>query len=178
MGGIDAAARTKVAWAVLEPSEMKSAGGATLAVRDDKSIVVSGPNPAQDTYTIVAPTDLPEVTGLKIETLTDENLAGKGPGRSVEREHRADRRAAVGGHARGGGRGRPRRCGAAGARPRRRAKFRAASADFSQKEFPVAGAIDHKVGGGGWAIDPEEGKQHEAVFELDKPLRTEGGGGG
>src|SRR4051812_36645095 len=75
-------ARTKVAWTVLEPSTMKSAGGASLVAQADKTILVGGPNPAQDTYTIVAPTDLPEVTGLRLETLTDPNLSGKGPGRS------------------------------------------------------------------------------------------------
>src|SRR5436305_10476003 len=155
---------------------MKSAGGAAVAVQDDKTIIVSGTNPAQDTYTIIAPTDLPEVTGLKIETLTDANLAGKGPGRSENGNivltgvrlsvaapaAVADTDDHVGG---GGGAG---ASGAATTTPT--AKFRAASADFSQKEFPVSGAINGKAGGG-WGIEREVGKHHEARLELEKPLR-------
>jgi hypothetical protein len=43
-----------------------------------------------------------------------------------------------------------------------------ASADFSQREFDVASAIDGD-GRTGWALAPELGKPHAAVFELKEP---------
>ena len=53
-------------------------------------------------------------------------------------------------------------------------KIRSASADFFQKE----GAFDVKSilqkGGPGWAILPETGKPHLAVFELAEPLAAAG----
>ena len=53
----------------------------------------------------------------------------------------------------------------------RTAKFRAASADFSQAGFPVGSAIDGDPQTG-WAIHPEMGKAHAAVFEFEKPIDT------
>jgi len=57
---------------------------------------------------------------------------------------------------------------------RRAVKFKSASADFSQQNFPVAGAIDDKPQTG-WAIFPEVGKPHAAVFELAEAVNVEGG---
>ena len=39
-------------WAVLLPGKFTSAGGATLKLLDDKSILAGGKNPNADTYTI------------------------------------------------------------------------------------------------------------------------------
>jgi serine/threonine protein kinase/formylglycine-generating enzyme required for sulfatase activity len=44
----------------LKPGEMKSEGGATLTVLEDNSILVSGPNPAQDVYTLTFRNPPPE----------------------------------------------------------------------------------------------------------------------
>src|SRR5207248_5966393 len=44
-----------------------------------------------------------------------------------------------------------------------------ASADFSQETFPVSLAIDGKPETG-WAIDPQEGKPHAAVFSTKAPI--------
>src|SRR5207237_896561 len=52
-------------------------------------------------------------------------------------------------------------------------KFKSASADFSQKDFPVAQAIDADRQSG-WAIYPEVGKPHHAIFQLEKPLVAKG----
>src|SRR5208283_1973283 len=56
-------------WQVLEPAELKSAEGATLTRLPDGSILSEGHRPETDTYTIVAHTDLPEITGLRLEVL-------------------------------------------------------------------------------------------------------------
>ena len=157
------ATATKVEWVTLEPTEMKSASGATLAKKDDKSILASGTNPERETYTLVARTDLKNVTGLRVEALPDEGLAAKGPGRSENGNAvLTDLRLTVAPAA-----------DAAAAKP---AKFRGATADFSQDNFPPSLAIDDKPQTG-WAIYPQTGKAHAAVFELDQPAATGEGGG-
>ena len=49
------------------------------------------------------------------------------------------------------------------------AKFDSAVADFSQEGYDVAGAIDGNPNTG-WAIFPQMGKSHQAMFKLASPL--------
>src|SRR5262249_4022789 len=42
-------------------------------------------------------------------------------------------------------------------------------ATFEQKGLPIAAAIDSDKKSG-WAIDPQVGKNHAAIFEFDQPL--------
>jgi hypothetical protein len=69
------------AWIPLRPSRMTSDGGAELTPLPDGSILAGGPSPEEATYTIVAPTDLAGITGLRLEVLPDPRLPGGGPGR-------------------------------------------------------------------------------------------------
>lgn len=71
-----------VEWRVLDPTEFASSGGATFKKLNDQSLLVSGTNPKQDVYTITADTDLKQITGLRLEVLTDDTLTHRGPGRS------------------------------------------------------------------------------------------------
>ena len=149
-------------WAVLEPTSMKSAGGAHLKALDDKSILATGNNPGTETYTLVAPTALKNVTAIKVEALPDDSLPSRGPGRSpngnaVMTEVRLATKPV----------------GDAAASPAP-LKFKAASADYSQELYPVAHAIDAQPNTG-WALYPQVGKPHEAVFELEQPLANEAG---
>lgn len=151
----------QITWNPLEPSSMKSAGGATLASQPDKSILVSGINPASDSYTIVAPVDLSSVTAIRLEALPDEHLNGKGPGRSENgnmvltgvrmKVEPAD------GHS----------------KPMP-VKFRAATADFSQDKYPISDVIAAKRKAG-WGIYPEVGKAHTAQFQVDKVITGDSG---
>lgn len=55
-------------------------------------------------------------------------------------------------------------------------KLARATADFSQKEYPVALAIDGNEGAkSGWAISPQTGKRHVAVFEIEAGKLWAGG---
>ena len=141
-----------VAWSLLEPTEFKSAGGATLSRLADGSVLASGDNPAQDRYTIEAGSMLGTITAIRLETLTDDSLPHKGPGRAVNGNFTlTELRLSVGGQF---------------------VRIARAGADFSQASFggwPVAAAIDGKLETG-WAIDPAEGTSHIAVFELAEPL--------
>ena len=54
------------------------------------------------------------------------------------------------------------------------AKLVDAQADFSQNEFSVADAIDGKNNDNqdGWAVSPQTGKPHQAIFALKNPLES------
>src|SRR5262249_47426935 len=53
-------------------------------------------------------------------------------------------------------------------------KFKSARATFEQKGLPVKAAIDNDPASA-WAVDPQFGKDHAAVFETEKPIGFEGG---
>jgi hypothetical protein len=144
-----------IQWTTLALAEFRSAGGAMLARLDDGSILASGANPATETYTIIAQTDMKCITAVRLEVLPDDSFIAKGPGRSVNGNFvLTDVRFSA--------------AGAAGA-----VKLKVASADFSQQDFPVANAIDGQPQTG-WAIHPEVGKPHAAVFELAEPCAGDG----
>jgi hypothetical protein len=69
------------AWLPLTVERFDSSGGATGEGLADKSVVVSGPNPATNTYTVVARAPIAGITAIRIEALPDARLPGGGPGR-------------------------------------------------------------------------------------------------
>jgi WD40 repeat protein/serine/threonine protein kinase len=71
-----------VVWTAMEPTGMKSDGGATLQRLEDRSIFVSGVNPARDTYTIDARVTAPQLTGILLEAIPDSRLPLGGSGRN------------------------------------------------------------------------------------------------
>ena len=147
-----------VEWSTLEPVELKSTGGATFKKEGDGAIQVEGANAATDRYTARVQVNPSQVTALRLEVLTDPSLTAGGPGRSGNGNLvLTDVRVQLN--------------GPAGAAPAP-LKWRAASADFSQTDFPVGNAIDEKPQTG-WAIHPEVGKSHAAIFEFAAPLMLE-----
>ena len=70
------------AWEVLDPLQYTSTGGATFTKLKDKSLLVSGPNPATDVQEIRFKTDQTALTGLRLEAMEDKKLPGKGCSRS------------------------------------------------------------------------------------------------
>ncbi len=67
-------------WMVLKPSEYKSAGGATLTVLPDGSVLASGANPQADTYVIEAKATASLVTGVRLEVLPDSESSPRRSG--------------------------------------------------------------------------------------------------
>ena len=141
-----------VAWTHLDPTEFRSTGGAKLAKQADGSLLASGENPPQDSYTIKTTAPLRTITAIRLETLLDDSLPNKGPGRAVNGNFTlTEFTVSVGGQ------------------PVRIAHARA---DFSQTSYggwPAEAAIDGKPETG-WGIDPAEGSRHVVVFELAQPL--------
>ena len=149
-----------VATARSRPNGNREAG-ATLSKLADGSLLSGGKRPEKDTYTVIAPTDVQGITGLRLEVLTDDSLPHKGPGRQDngnlhlnEFTVTAAPQATVG-----------RTFAQVGA---------LAKADFDQQGWTLAHALDGNAATA-WGIYPQVGKSHQAVFTLAEPLRQPGG---
>ena len=68
-------------WKILSPDDFK-ANTQKLTVQKDYSILASGENPKNDTYTIKAKTDISEISSLRLEALMDPTMTGGGLARS------------------------------------------------------------------------------------------------
>ncbi|HIL53586.1 MAG TPA: DUF1549 domain-containing protein [Verrucomicrobia bacterium] len=68
-------------WAILSPIET-NAKEQKLTVQKDNSILASGKNPKNDTYTIKARVDIAEIHSLRLEALMDPSMTGGGLARS------------------------------------------------------------------------------------------------
>ena len=154
---------TAVRWVSLQPKDLKAGGGTKLAAGPDGSIVATGPN-KNGTYTIVAETDLTDITGIRLEVLTDDTLPNKGPGRApdgnfvlTEFEVSAAPKA-----------------NPKDAKP---VKLQAPLASFEQAGLPIASAVDgdRTNQGMGWALSPATGVTHWATFETAAPVGAAGG---
>jgi len=144
----------------LEVIEFTSEQGAHHRELEDGSILLSGPAPATDTYRLVlkAPA-LKNLTGLKLEALTHDSLPGNGPGRGdAERPNFVLNTLEL-----------RLRSADANDDPGRLLLFSGATADFAQNRFDPSGAIDDDPATG-WAINPQFGQPHWALFELAQPL--------
>ena len=72
---------SSTAWRVLTPATVAADGGAVLKAAPDGSVLASGPNPGETTYTIETATSLPRITAVRLEALPDPSLPKGGPGR-------------------------------------------------------------------------------------------------
>jgi hypothetical protein len=147
-------------WTPLVPQEFKSQAGATIAKKEDHSLLVSG-TLAKDLYTVVAPTDLAGITGIRLEALTDPALPSNGPGRADNGNFVLHELKMTVAPKSNPGKQEP-------------VMLRGANATFSQDSLPVSAAVDGNDGTG-WAIFPQAGKNQTATFETGSPLQIEGG---
>ncbi|HEX3657362.1 MAG TPA: PSD1 and planctomycete cytochrome C domain-containing protein [Pirellulales bacterium] len=147
---------------VLEILDFDSLAGSASEILPDKSVLVSGETPDRDTYTVEAATTLTGIRAIKLEALTDPSLPGSGPGRGdANRPNFVLQSFEVTAAPKSGGKAQP-------------VKFRQAKADFSQKNFEPAGAIDDSPKTA-WAIAPKFHAPHWAIFETAEPIGFAGG---
>ena len=144
---------TASTWTVLDPVESNVQGESQLKRQEDGSFKSTAKAAAQETYvfTLEATSKL---TGFRLEALADDELPAKGPGLApngnfVLTEFKVAKLGADG-----------------KATP---VKVSLAVADHSQSGHEVATAIDGKDASG-WAVLPQIGQPHEAIFELAAPL--------
>jgi len=141
-------------WEILKDGEAVSKGGATMERQGDGSFLATGTNPDFDVYTITAPVAAGRLTAVKLEALKHEGLVRSGPGRAPNGNFALSDFTVKLTSADGT------------ATP---VKLAGASATFEQKGLPVKAAIDGDKKSA-WAIDPQFGKDHAAVFTLAEPL--------
>lgn len=141
-------------WVTMKPSKVATRSGTVLTTQDDLSVLASGVNPNKEVYTVTLTTDRPNLTGIRLETLTHPSLANNGLSRAngnfvlteftVSISHKGEKSQPV--------------------------KIASAVADFEQAGFPVANTIDGKPDTG-WAVEGHvKPANRAAMFILDKPL--------
>ncbi|QEL15988.1 DUF1549 domain-containing protein [Limnoglobus roseus] len=160
------------AWTVLTPTKAVSKAGPTpgeakkaakLDVQKDGSVLVSGPLEATDVYTLTA--DVKEkaaFTALRLEVLSDPSLPAKGPGRApngnfVLNEFKVNQRPTADEDTKA-----------------KAVKLVSPQATFEQATFPIANAIDNNPATG-WAISPQLGTNHAAIFRFQGAVNAEKG---
>jgi mono/diheme cytochrome c family protein len=147
-------------WSIVKPVQSRSSGGARFTDLPDGSLLAGGTNAAFDTYTFVIHTKTKGITAIRLEALAHSSMVRGGPGRAGNGNFAlsdfkitaaplsGDKPAAV--------------------------KIARARATFEQRGLPVAAAIDADPRSA-WAVDPQFGKNHAAVFDLASPIGHDGG---
>jgi hypothetical protein len=153
--------KAKTGWIVIDPATIKSEAGATLTKQADGSILAGGKNPSPEKYIVTAATKLKGITGIRLEMLPDPSLPAMGPGRAPNGNLVLNEFTVTAAP----------ETDATNARP---VVLHNPKADFSQDGFAVAAAIDGNKTTG-WALAPQLGKRHLAVFECKEPVSFDGG---
>ncbi len=149
------------AWITPPIVATRSEGEGAYEVTEDGSFKATGDPPEKEQVTFTLDLQGTGFTGLRLEALPHESLIGGGPGQAENGNFVLGEIEVV-------------------AIPKpdilaaRRIQLRAATADFSQASWPVAAAIDGNPATG-WAIMPEFGKRHVAVFEAAEDFGQEDG---
>jgi len=146
--------KTAPQWTALEIEKFEATGGASHTIKDDRSVLVHGRNPDKSTYTIrVKPDGVQQISAIRLETLLDDSMKKRGAGRNFDVPENPnfvlnEFSLKVNGE---------------------KIAFSGATASFSQAKYDVAGAIDSNAKTA-WAVNPQFGRPHEAVFLLKNEL--------
>ena len=147
-------------WVVLDPATYYGSVGAKFNKLEDHSLLATASVPPFSIYTVTARTTLTNITGFRLEAIADPNLPFGGPGRAANGNFVLTE-FSVEASPTPAGKGQS-------------VALRHATADYSQKGFPVADAIDgNATNKGGWSVGDLPGRRNvdrQAVFETVKPL--------
>ena len=143
-------------WSVGVPVQMKSEGGASLQALPDKSVLAGGKNPGTDTYDLLLATKTSRpITAVRLEALTHESLTNGSASRGsngnfvlseFEVSYKLDGEVS-------------------------KVAIARAEADYEQKGYGIAKAIDGAADRSGWAVDGNTRPENRlAVFTLAKPV--------
>jgi len=142
-------------WNAAEAIDLQSSTGATFTRNADHSVTVAGPN-GMGSYTVTIDTPAQPTTAIRLELLADPSLPVGGPGRAANGNLVVSELKAT---------------AAPVADPSKQTpvEFGKVTSDFGQDGYPAASAVDGNPGTG-WAVLPQAGKDHYAVFEFKQPL--------
>ncbi|MCA8985040.1 MAG: DUF1553 domain-containing protein [Planctomycetaceae bacterium] len=148
----------QVDWHYLTVSDLKASTGAELKQLEDGSILAKRID-GQGHYEFQAITQLEGIRAIRLEALTHDSLPRKGPGLAPDGNFVLTEFRVLAGPAEQPETLNP-------------LKFQTARADFSQGSYDIVTAIDGKLdaASNGWAVSPQGGKDHWAVFELGEPV--------
>lgn len=145
-------------WLVVVPDKMNSKGKADFNIKEDKSVLLTGPNIPNDTYDLIINSDETTISALQIEALRDASTVNGGAGRGsngnfvlseIEIEvASADQPSMF-----------------------QKVQIATADADYSQANYSIDLAIDGKVDRTGWAVDGNTKiEDRTAVFVFKEPV--------
>ncbi len=156
--------KSPVVWQPLELTLTTSKHGATFARQPDGSTRVSGTNKVSDLYTLEATLPAGKFTALRLEVLPEKSLPKSGPGRNANGNFVLAKFSATAAPA----------AVAKGSTEQQPISFTAARADHAQKGFTPELALNDDPADG-WAIGPQFGQRHVAVFDVKEPFGFEAG---
>jgi WD40 repeat protein/mono/diheme cytochrome c family protein len=155
-------------WHPLEVKVQRAGGVEKIDVLPDGSLLASAlPEGKQSAgnYLLIGKSILPNITAIKLEMLPDDRLPNNGPGLApdgnfvlgefIVTTQPADAR-----------RSRSTATAQILKRP---------IADFEQTNFSIAEALKKGNRDRGWAVSPDTGYRHEAIFSFEKPVKYDGG---
>jgi hypothetical protein len=152
-----APAATATAWEAPTFDVVTSEAGATLRPLGDGSFLAEGTNADSDRYTFATTVQTAALRAVRVEALAHPSMTHGGPGRAGNGNIGLSRIRVFASAAAGG--------------PTNEVKLTRARATFEQNNsnLAVASALDDNPQTG-WAVDPQFGKDHAAVFEFERPL--------
>ncbi|MBI3415310.1 MAG: PQQ-dependent sugar dehydrogenase [Verrucomicrobia bacterium] len=165
-------------WTILDPIAFSTVAGTNWKKLPDQSVLVTGTNPPTNTYVIEAITDLTGITAIRLEALPDESLPSQGPGRhasgafvlsefKLKALDLSDPSDTSGSRQSNSNVASSLVLASLPYAVPKPVGLTNATADFSQTGFAAGNAIDGLTATG-WAIGPEWGKAHYAIFETVK----------
>ncbi|MFK8112306.1 MAG: DUF1549 domain-containing protein [Rubripirellula sp.] len=154
--------KSAIEWYPLAATSASATNKAVLTPQPDRSIIASGKKD-KGVYTITMKTSLQNVTGIRLEAMSDPSLPSSGPGLAgngnfvvTEFEINA----------------------APASDPKKSAKVNIGSgiADYLQEGFKIEQTFDGQARGQkGWAVSGATGLTHWATYKLKKPIQHDGG---
>jgi mono/diheme cytochrome c family protein len=153
---LKATAKTAVRFHDFDVRSVKAKSGVKFQRQKDGSYLAPGVGPESDVYTLIAETTQMELTGIRLDVLADPKLPSRGPGRTphgnfVLTSIRIEASATT------------------DFKKRQAIRLTAATQDFAQGQFPAKNALQRNPRTG-WAISPQLGRDHWAVFTTKKPM--------
>lgn len=152
---------TAVNWQTLKPEKSVS-NSPLLKALPDHSILASGDITKADTYELTFRTEAQNITAIRLEALPHESLPGRGPGMAYYEGPKGDFFMGEFQMTTDG----------------QQVRFASATDSYTKNGFGGNAGSTQAIDGDpqtGWSTSGGEGRAHEAVFVLEKPLTPAGG---